>query len=203
MILLSVVFYAHGMEEDTRFGSHKAEYDDTVEEPQNTWGPEAETNKEPITVETTPPKTYSTKRKGPLTILAVDDDSCLLKTEARMLESLGHVVVRKNSGAEAVAQMQVEGFHADVMFIDQNMPGMLGTEATCLILENNPDLVVIGMTTEANSPDYLKKSRKSGMATCISKPFKKVDIENALNMFVSNNAEVNHETGETATQEEP
>ena len=60
-------------------------------------------------------------------ILWADDEIELLKPHILFLESKGYEVVSVNNGSSAVDESQAQAF--DIIFLDENMPGITGLEA--------------------------------------------------------------------------
>ena len=60
-------------------------------------------------------------------ILWADDEIELLKPHILFLEEKNYSVTAVNSGDEAIEK--VEEFHFDVVFLDENMPGITGLDA--------------------------------------------------------------------------
>ncbi len=60
------------------------------------------------------------------------------------LEEKGYDVTGVNSGIEALEQ--VEALNVDVVFLDENMPGIHGIETLQRIKAKRPDLPVIMIT---------------------------------------------------------
>ena len=80
-----------------------------------------------------------------LTILWADDEIELLKPHILFLEERGYSVLPVMSGAEAVDAMAEQ--QVDIVFLDENMPGMTGLETLSFIKERYPQVPVIMITT--------------------------------------------------------
>lgn len=77
-------------------------------------------------------------------ILWADDEIELLKPHIMFLEQKGYEVQTVNNGDEAVEQCNEEDF--DIVFLDENMPGISGLEALTRIKEKNPSLPIVMIT---------------------------------------------------------
>ena len=66
-------------------------------------------------------------------ILWADDEIDLLKAHILFLEAKGYEVVCVNNGADALAACSEQ--HFDIIFLDENMPGMSGLETLSKIKE--------------------------------------------------------------------
>ena len=77
-------------------------------------------------------------------ILWVDDEIDLLKPHIIFLEQLNYVVVTARSGIEALEEIQTTLF--DIVFLDENMPGISGLETLQEIKEAQANLPVVMIT---------------------------------------------------------
>lgn len=79
-------------------------------------------------------------------IILVDDKPAYRKATKLLLNKIGNadVIAEASSGQEFLDI--IEEKKADLVFMDIEMPGMNGIEATKLALEKQPDLIVIGLS---------------------------------------------------------
>ena len=77
-------------------------------------------------------------------ILWADDEIDLLRAYVLFLEEKGYEVVTANNGKDAVELCQKESF--DIIFLDENMPGLSGLETLALIKEIDPDVPMVMIT---------------------------------------------------------
>ncbi len=61
-------------------------------------------------------------------ILCIDDEVSILKSLERCLVMSGFEVLTAKSGAEALLVLEARGGRADLIIVDQRMPGMTGDE---------------------------------------------------------------------------
>ena len=61
-----------------------------------------------------------------ITILWVDDEIDLLKPHIMFLEDKGYAIVTANNGVTAIELIEKQ--HFDLVFLDENMPGLSGLE---------------------------------------------------------------------------
>lgn len=111
-------------------------------------------------------------------LLAEDNDvNALLATT--VLKKLGHSVVRANNGHEVLAALSDVSF--DLVFMDIEMPGMDGLEATRRIREGEcgdaaAAIPIIAMTAHAVR-DIKDEGLKAGMNLYLTKPFNVTDLQ--------------------------
>lgn len=119
-----------------------------------------------------------------LRIMVVEDSSVSQLIAREMLESGGAIVTLCDSGSEAVKLFRdsITGTY-DIIFMDINMPGMDGYEATDAIRGSDhpqaKSIPIIAMTAEALSDD-IQMTLKIGMNAHISKPISEEKIVSAI-----------------------
>ena len=77
-------------------------------------------------------------------ILWADDEIDLLKPHIIFLENKGYHVTAVSSGREAIDEVTQNDF--DIVFLDENMPGVSGLEALSRIKALKPSIPVIMIT---------------------------------------------------------
>ena len=110
------------------------------------------------------------QRLSGLRVLVADDAEVNRAVVRALLESEGARVTAVNNGAEAVATLgrdQPPPF--DIVFMDVQMPGMDGRQATRAIRNSLPGLPVIGLTAHV-SVEEREQSLASGMNEQLVKP---------------------------------
>ena len=113
----------------------------------------------------------------PLRILLVDDIDTNLTVARKGFEKMGYTVDEATNGFEAVEFTQKERY--DLIFMDVQMPGMDGLEATRIILQNidgGQRPRIIAMTGHALETDR-KACLEAGMDDFLSKPFRLRDLQ--------------------------
>ncbi|WP_221799069.1 response regulator [Oceanobacter mangrovi] len=105
----------------------------------------------------------------PPTILVVDDNEANLKLVLILLEDLGLPVIPASSGPQAIEAIQQHAI--DLVFMDIQMPGMTGLEATEAIrqLPGKQSLPIIALTAHAMA-DERQYLIKKGMNDYQTKP---------------------------------
>ena len=89
---------------------------------------------------------------GEIKILWADDEIDLLKPHILFLEEKGYKVISTNSGDEALEFMEYESM--DIVFLDEQMPGLSGIETLAAIKEKHPSIPVIMITKVKKSTSW-------------------------------------------------
>ncbi len=126
-------------------------------------------------------------------ILWADDEIIMLKPHIIFLEEKGFEVVAVNSGSEALDQLS-DG-HFDIVFLDEQMPGLSGIEVLEKIKELRPNLPVV-MITKSEEESIMEEAIGSNIADYLIKPVKPSQILLSL----KRNLENKKLAGEKATQ---
>ena len=100
-------------------------------------------------------------------ILWADDEIDLLTPYILFLEGKGYQVTAVNSGADAMELVIKQKF--DVLFLDENMPGMSGLEVLIAIKQIRPNLPVI-MITKSEEEELMEDAIGSKIADYLIKP---------------------------------
>ena len=100
-------------------------------------------------------------------ILWADDEIDLLKPHILFLESKGYEVESVNNGASAVEKCSGEIF--DIIFLDENMPGISGLEALTRIKKIRPQIPVV-MITKSEEEYIMEEAIGSNIADYLIKP---------------------------------
>lgn len=106
----------------------------------------------------------------PPKVLVVDDNQANLKLISIMLGEIGAIVTEANSGKQALKKLKISAF--DIIFMDIQMPGMDGVEATRLIRTNPSayrDLPIVALTAHALASER-DALLSHGMDDYLSKP---------------------------------
>ncbi len=102
-----------------------------------------------------------------ISILWVDDEIELLKSHIIYLESKGYSVTPVNSGNDAIEILESSKF--DLVFLDENMPGLSGLETLNLIKKMRPNLSVI-MITKNEEESIMEEAIGSKISDYLIKP---------------------------------
>lgn len=100
-------------------------------------------------------------------ILWADDEIDLLKVYVLFLEEKGYEVVTASNGKDAVDLCRKESF--DIIFLDENMPGLSGLETIPLIKEIHPNVPLV-MITKSEEENIMNMAIGSKIADYLTKP---------------------------------
>lgn len=100
-------------------------------------------------------------------ILWADDEIDMLRSHILFLQEKGYEVTPVNSGQDAIDCIQEETF--DIVFLDENMPGLSGLETLSLIKEINPNIPVI-MITKSEDEGIMTHAIGKKIADYLIKP---------------------------------
>lgn len=112
-------------------------------------------------------------------ILVVEDNATNRRLVRLFLKKLGHETEEAETGFEGVDK--AAGTDYDVIFMDLEMPGMDGYEATRLIRQgrNGSGPFIVALTAHALA-EHRERSLRSGMNAYLSKPVKLADLKGVL-----------------------
>jgi two-component system, response regulator RegA len=113
------------------------------------------------------------KQRG-FKVLLVDDEDIFREATARQLTVRGFVVLTANSGEAALPLVQNEG--PEVVVLDQEMPGMHGSETFIEIKKINPLVEVIILTGNTSVENAIELMQQ-GTFDYLMKP---IDINELL-----------------------
>ena len=129
-------------------------------------------------------------------ILWADDEIDLLKPHILFLESKGYLVQAVTNGLDALEKVQ-ESYY-DMVFLDENMPGLSGLDTLTRIKEIKPNLPVV-MITKSEEEHIMEDAIGSKIADYLIKPVNQNQILISLkknlqaNQLVSDKTSLNYQ----------
>lgn len=105
--------------------------------------------------------------KKKVNILWTDDEIDLLKPHILFLEGKGYAVSTASNGSDAIELVKKQDF--DLIFLDENMPGLSGLETLKKITEVRPAIPVV-MITKSEEEDIMDAAVGSKIADYLIKP---------------------------------
>ena len=131
-------------------------------------------------------------------ILWADDEIDLLKPHIFFLERKGHHIVSVNNGSEAL-EKSIQ-MHFDIIFLDENMPGLTGLETLNKIKSVKPNIPVV-MITKSEEEYLMEEAIGSKIADYLIKPINPNQILLSLKKNLDKNRIISEQTNLTYQQE--
>lgn len=130
-------------------------------------------------------------------ILWADDEIDLLKPHIIFLEQRGYDITPVNNGADAIEFCLEKSF--DLVFLDENMPGMSGLEALSQIKNLKPSLPVV-MITKNEEEHIMEEAIGSKIADYLIKPINPSQILLSIKKILDNKRLVIEKTNSSYQQ---
>jgi DNA-binding response OmpR family regulator len=131
-------------------------------------------------------------------ILWVDDEIDLLKPHIIFLKEKGYHVVTTNNGHEALDIIKQQPF--DIIFLDEQMPGLSGIETLMKIKANSPNLPVV-MITKSEEEAIMEDAIGSNISDYLIKPVNPNQILLCLKKNLENRKLISEKTTHQYQQE--
>ncbi|WP_303317653.1 PglZ domain-containing protein [Flavivirga abyssicola] len=131
-------------------------------------------------------------------ILWVDDEIDLLKPHILFLEQRNYKVTKCMSGTEAIDAIDGKSF--DIVFLDENMPGLTGLETLNEIKEKQDNLPVV-MITKSEEEYIMEEAIGNKIADYLIKPVNPNQILLSLKKNLDNSRLVSEKTTSNYQQE--
>jgi len=131
-------------------------------------------------------------------VLWVDDEIELLKPHIIFLEKRNYKVTEAKSGAEALEELKSQNF--DIVFLDENMPGLTGLETLAEIKESHATLPVV-MITKSEEEYIMEEAIGSKIADYLIKPVNPNQILLSLKKNLDHSRLVSEKTTSSYQQE--
>jgi CheY-like chemotaxis protein len=131
-------------------------------------------------------------------ILWADDEIDLLKPHILFLQQKGYDVVTVNNGADAIEKAQESFF--DIVFLDENMPGISGLSALQKIKEHDPTLPVV-MITKSEEEHIMEDAIGSKISDYLIKPVNPNQILLSLKKNLNDKRLISEKTSSDYRQE--
>jgi CheY-like chemotaxis protein len=131
-------------------------------------------------------------------ILWADDEIDLLKPHILFLEKKGYHITGVNSGADALEKFEEETY--DIVFLDENMPGMTGLEVLAQIKQQKPNTPVI-MITKSEEEHIMEEAIGSKIADYLIKPLNPNQILLSVKKILDNKRLVSEKTTQSYQQD--
>jgi len=126
-----------------------------------------------------------------INILWVDDEIDLLRPHILFLEQKGYVLQTATNGEDAMDMVKQKDF--DLIFLDENMPGITGLETLTLIKEVRPSIPVV-MITKSEEENIMDQAVGSKIADYLIKPVNPNQVLLSIKKHVHNRDLVTEKT---------
>jgi CheY-like chemotaxis protein len=124
-------------------------------------------------------------------ILWTDDEVEALKPHIIFLEEKGYEVLTCSNGTDTVDLIGRQPF--DILFLDENMPGLSGMETLRLVREAHPDIPVV-MVTKSDEEELMEAAIGSEIADYLIKPVKPKQVLLSIKKIVDQRRLVTEKT---------
>lgn len=131
-------------------------------------------------------------------ILWADDEIDLLKPHILFLQERGYDITPVTSGIDAIDEMENQYF--DLVFLDENMPGMTGLETLSQIKTSKPSVPVI-MITKNEEEAIMEEAIGAKIADYLIKPLNPHQILLSIKKILDNKRLVSEHTNTNYQQE--
>ncbi|SMD33017.1 Response regulator receiver domain-containing protein [Reichenbachiella faecimaris] len=131
-------------------------------------------------------------------ILWADDEIDLLKPHILFLNNKGYNVTGVNSGSDALDEMKKSVF--DVVFLDENMPGLTGLETLAEIKTHHPNVPVV-MITKSEEEHIMEEAIGAKIADYLIKPLNPNQILLSVKKILDNKRLVTEKTNMSYQQD--
>ncbi|HMO38746.1 MAG TPA: response regulator [Saprospiraceae bacterium] len=123
----------------------------------------------------------------PVKLLIVEDDMIIAANISLQLSNLGYEVTAiVPRGEEAILQIQEN--QPDIVLLDIHLKGALDGIATAHEMQKNADIPIIYLTANADEATF-NRAKTTRPHAFISKPFRKLDLQRAIELTISRMAE--------------
>ncbi len=126
-----------------------------------------------------------------VTILWADDEIDLLKPHIMFLRDKGYEVFTSNNGVEAIEILKTRPF--DIVFLDEQMPGLSGIETLIRVKNLFPDLPVV-MITKSEEEKIMEDAIGSKISDYLIKPVNPKQILLSLKKNLENKKLISEKT---------
>ncbi len=131
-------------------------------------------------------------------ILWVDDEIDLLRPHILLLEGRGYTIRTALSGEDALVIASESP--VDLVFLDENMPGMGGLETLERLKSARPETPVV-MVTKSEEEDLMEQAIGKKISDYLTKPVNPTQVLLAVKKFLEGRAIVNEAVSRDYTQE--
>ncbi|MBA3648191.1 MAG: bifunctional response regulator/alkaline phosphatase family protein [Chitinophagales bacterium] len=125
------------------------------------------------------------------TILWVDDEIELLKPQILFLREKGYHIIEASNGIDAIEKCKEEVL--DIVFLDEQMPGMSGIETLTDIKSVQPNIPIV-MITKSEEENLMEEAIGSQISDYLIKPVKPQQVLLTLKKLLDNRRLISEKT---------
>ncbi|HPI25997.1 MAG TPA: response regulator [Candidatus Cloacimonadota bacterium] len=114
-------------------------------------------------------------------VLVVEDDPAISELTSKIIEKLGYQVRNTDSADKAMAMIEDEGFHPDLLVTDVVMPGLSGLELAAILRFKYPSMKFLLMSGYTESVISRHGDRDPNLPF-IQKPFTRNDLAEKIRL---------------------
>ena len=127
-------------------------------------------------------------KKDMTCILFVDDQSFIVDTGKKILESHGYKVVGQTSSVDALNAFLAQPSKFDLVVTDLTMPKMTGVDLSQAILKIRPDIPII-LCTGFSEELQPQKAQRLGIKKIVMKPFTIKELTHVIETLLDEDLE--------------
>lgn len=127
----------------------------------------------------------------PIKIIIVEDEMIVAAKISLQLTNLGYVVTGMLARGEEAVEYVYEN-HVDIVLLDINLKGVMDGIETARKIQEQKSPLIIYLTANSDEPTF-NRAKTTKPAAFISKPFKQIDLQRAIELAICRMAE--DETG--------
>ncbi len=131
-------------------------------------------------------------------ILWADDEIDLLKPHILFLSNKGYTVDKVTNGVDAIEKVKSQNY--DVIFLDENMPGISGIETLAQIKQIKPDIPIV-MITKSEEEQIMEDAIGNQISDYLIKPVNSSQILLSLKKILDGRQLVTEKTAQNYQQE--
>jgi len=136
---------------------------------------------------------------SPIKILIVEDEMIIAANTSLQLTNLGYEVSGIVSRGEE-ALVHIEKNLPDIILLDIRLKGKLDGIETAQEMQKNFDIPIIYLTSNVDDANF-ERAKKTNPYAFISKPFKKLDLQHAIELTANRIIDAEIKTAEEQTDE--
>ncbi len=133
-----------------------------------------------------------------ISVLWVDDEIDLLKPHILFLEKKDYEITTCQSGTEALEEVKTKNF--DIIFLDENMPGLTGLETLTELKSINSQTPVV-MVTKSEEENIMEEAIGAKIADYLIKPVNPNQILLSIKKNLDHNRLISQKTSSNYQQE--